>query len=425
MAHLHFSFTFKGKLFCLCCTVKGTSIRHYKEVSGEFELTNPDFNYWDSKTQRFVEPSLDAISNNNKLCVMLKHYQDFYSEALKHNIIPDGKSLFTLEAESHNNNKEQQETLEDFIQRTIDEKKNNQNKKPSKSYQLYITLLHKLQQEGKILKKNVQAINNQDFISFGDFILNRLSVSEGRYNYLKLMKMFKAVHSIAYSRGINSNILCYNYIKDAPTKNYGERTFLTEEQIIQFCLLDLSCVTLKCTDSISRKELYRDFCIFLYETKMRPCDVLKLKSTDIAGNTITYIPEKKKNYMEERKKTVRTCLTMRARAIYLKYRGLSSEGYVFPFSMNNQYWDFSDAGSWNRWNNRKQKTLEDINSFLHKVEPMLGVQHITLYTFRHSAFTNAINSPGCNLLKLAKEGGTSIKMLEEHYYHLDSIQEVK
>lgn len=419
MAHLQFSFAFKGELFCLCCTVKGTSIRHYKVVSGEYELVNPDFNYWNPKAQRFIEPSLDAINNNNKLNAMLKHYQEFYNKVSESTVIQDGKALFALEANGSTMDKPTV-TFEEFIQQLINEKKYTQNKKPSKSYQLYITLLHKLQMEGTIGKKYLASINNSDFISFGRFILNRLSVADGKYNYLKLMKLFKSAHSEACSRELNTNSLHYCYTKDAPTKDCKERTVLTQAQIEQFRSLDLSTVQIGCADQEFQKELYRDFCIFMYETKMRPCDVLKLKSSDIEDHTIMYVPEKKKNYLDERKRIVKTFMSPTALDILNKYCAVSVAGYVFPFPMNNHYWDFNDAASWNKWNNRKQKTLENINQFLHKVEPLIGAHSVTLYTFRHSAFTHAINSPNCNLLRLAKEGGTSIKMLESHYYHLDN-----
>jgi hypothetical protein len=101
-----------------------------------------------------------------------------------------------------------------------------------------------------------------------------------------------------------------------------------------------------------------------------------------------------------------------------KYRDKSAKGYVFPFAMNNQDWDFEDAVSWNKWQNRKQKTLQDINEYLHKFESIFHVKGITLYTFRHSSFTHAVNSKGSNLMKIAREGATSIDMLESHYYHL-------
>ena len=87
--------------------------------------------------------------------------------------------------------------------------------------------------------------------------------------------------------------------------------------------------------------------------------------------------------------------------------------------MNNYDYDFNDPESWNRWYDRKQKALLALNNYLHKFEKVLGVSPITAYTFRHTAFTHAINKENSNLMKIAKEGATSIKMLESHYYHIE------
>lgn len=128
--------------------------------------------------------------------------------------------------------------------------------------------------------------------------------------------------------------------------------------------------------------------------------------------------EKKKNYLEERKRTTTRPITPKAKEIIAKYKGKLEKGYIFPFSMNDYDWDYADAESWNKWHNRKQKQLQDINEFLHKFEKAMRIEGtITLYSFRHSAFTHAINAKDCNLMKIAKEGATSVKMLEQHYYH--------
>ena len=156
----------------------------------------------------------------------------------------------------------------------------------------------------------------------------------------------------------------------------------------------------------------------MYESMMRPADIIKLRHSDIINNkNIEYEPEKKKNYREEGRRVTRTPLTKEMKRIIKKYSGKSSQGYVFPFSMNNYEWDMDDTKSWNAWQNRKQSQLEAINNFLHKFESVLKVEPITCYTFRHTTFTHAINVENPNLLKIAKKGGTSLDMLEERYYH--------
>ena len=418
MANLKFSFTFKDSVFCLCCTVKGTTTRHYKEVSGSYKLTNPNFKKWDKKEQRFVEPTTEAISNNAKLEAMKEHYQKLYETLSESLEIANGKMLFSLESKAPRIIAEKQMTFGDYVRQLIQNGKTEKNKKPSKNYQKYINLLHKLEKEGTIIDKPLKDICNADFIAFGHFILDRLTTEEGKNNYANLMKLFKAVHTQAYNRELNDNLLRYPYMKDAPIKKSKERVALTLKQYHKFCTLDLAVIPQSGVNPMFYKELYRDFCIFLYEVKMRPCDVIRLHSNDIHNGFIVYVAEKKKNYLNERKRTTSVKLTETAKLIVRKYCEKSTKGYVFPFAMNNHEWNFDDAASWNKWHNRKQKTLQDINEFLHKFENVLHVDGITLYTFRHSTFTHAVNTKGSNLLKIAREGATSIDMLENHYYHL-------
>lgn len=418
MANLKFSFTFKDSVFCLCCTVKGTTTRHYKEVSGSYKLTNPNFKKWDKKEQRFIEPTTEAISNNAKLEAMKAHYQKLYETLSESLEIANGKVLFSLESEAPRIIAEKQMTFGDYVRQLIQNGKTEKNKKPSKNYQKYINLLHKLEKEGTIIDKPLKDICNADFIAFGHFILDRLTTEEGKNNYANLMKLFKAVHTQAYNRELNDNLLRYPYMKDAPIKKSKERVALTLKQYHKFCTLDLAVIPQSGVNPMFYKELYRDFCIFLYEVKMRPCDVIRLHSNNIHNGLIVYVAEKKKNYLNERKRTTSVKLTETAKLIVRKYCGKSTKGYVFPFAMNNHEWNFDDAASWNKWHNRKQKTLQDINEFLHKFENVLHVDGITLYTFRHSTFTHAVNTKGSNLLKIAREGATSIDMLENHYYHL-------
>ena len=133
-----------------------------------------------------------------------------------------------------------------------------------------------------------------------------------------------------------------------------------------------------------------------------------------------YTPEKKKNY-QTTDASVKAPLSKVALCIIKKYKGVNSQGYIFPFAMNEYNWDAAfdechwDAKKWNNWNNRKQRALEMVNAWLKKVGEILEIPHLTLYTFRHSAFTHACNADNANWGIIAMEGGTSIKMLESRY----------
>lgn len=174
------------------------------------------------------------------------------------------------------------------------------------------------------------------------------------------------------------------------------------------------------------KEMYRDFCVLLYEMKSRPIDILRLHWDNIAYDsfnkkyTCTYIPAKKKNYGASSKHTstalVIQFLSPKATEIVLKYKGQSKGGYVFPFSLNDTRWNMNDPNHFHYHYYKGNHICGRINRFLHKVGEELGIPfQLTLYAFRRTAITQAIIDNKVPLPLIAKTAGTSVEMIEAHY----------
>jgi hypothetical protein len=98
-----------------------------------------------------------------------------------------------------------------------------------------------------------------------------------------------------------------------------------------------------------------------------------------------------------------------------KYKGQSSQGYIFPFAINES--DLYNKDFY-KWNNKKDHVLVKINHFLKKVAPFIGVSpnDLIVYTFRHTVLTHEIQDNKKSPMRIAKEAGTSVIMLEKHYY---------
>ncbi|MDR0750490.1 MAG: hypothetical protein LBF62_13105 [Tannerellaceae bacterium] len=410
MAKMNLSFTFKNGDLCLCATVKGTSKRNYKKVSN---LQAPNFDSWDVGQQRFIEPTQDAINNNRLLSEMKARYQLILDNCA----VNSGKELFELYEKGVKVEAKRELTFGEYLEKIIADMKNGGVKMPSDTYTVYNTLLHKLEIEGSIIELPLNAIDDSHFEAFGMWVLKELK----GVNYTGLMKIFHATISKARKHKLTKNILDYKYSDDAPIKQADiDRVIngvhvLTKKQHRKYLSLDLS--TLPNAKQYKNKELYWDYTVFLCETKSRPGDVIALKLSNIIDDRIVYEPAKKKNYKDKNTTFVSAPLTPKAKEIILKYKGQSSKGYVFPFAMNEYDWDLSDAVSFRKWSNRRKKTIEQINHFLSDVKALLGVSKLTTYTFRHTAFTHAINKSDKPLLQIAKEGGTSRDMLEKHYYN--------
>lgn len=415
----------KGVL-CVVAAYKGTDRgRRTEPIKG---LTSPDFRYWDKKTQRFTSGTDTAKENNPVLDAICERCNellnnsaitstDEFIDALRSGVTPSNVI-----------------TLGDFLRTLIDEMRNGtNNKRPSKNYQCYINLLHKLEKEesaqykGKksaLINVPIAEIDNKCFIQFSNFVLS-LSDDEGRTNYSNIMKLFKQVHTKAYERELTDAVLRFNYSNCAPLlpDRYGEKSrSLTPEQYAQFVALDVK--TLRKSGSLSYElmQMYKDFCIFLYEVQMRPVDVTRAHIDNIvtsgAEQFYHYTPEKKKNYRSTNKgKITDARLTDTALSIIEKYKGKSSQGYIFPFSLNEYNWEMMNANSWKTWNNRKARLQEMINKWLReKVAKALNWEFVPhLYTFRHSTLTHACMAEGANLMRIALNAGTSIEMLQRHY----------
>lgn len=396
----------------LCIVVSSTvsKVRKVYQING---IVDPDWRFWDKKAGRFLSGTDTGRQNNPIIEEMCERC----------NLLLNTSGVSTPDdfiSALNNCAKPKEQSLGDFIQGVIEEMRTGgNNKRPSKSYQPYINLLHKLEREGEIMHMPISEINNSHFIRFSKFILS-LSYEEGKGNYLNIMKLFKQIHKKAYDRELNDNALRFKYSDEAPMREESEkRDVLSLTQYNKFKKMDLKVIPHSGPNSDFYMDLYRDFCIFLYETKCRPVDVLKAHKDNIIEHNgrkyFRYIAEKKKNY-RSKDKFVASPLSPDALKIISKYKNKSSQGYIFPFSMNEYKWDFSDAKSWNRWNNRKSRALEMINQWLKKVSKIIKVDfEMTIYTFRHSAFTHACMKDGANYMKIALDGGTSIDMLQKYY----------
>lgn len=418
MAVINFTFTtspqgYKAPTLGVVACLKGTDKRKPMRIEG---LTSPDYAHWDKKQQRFLGGTQNDVDNNNLLdalrsqCEQLQKNSQIttpqqFIDALRTGVAP--KDVVTFG---------------DFLNSLIEEMRNGtNNKRPSKNYQVYINLLHKLERESNIINVALADVCNKHFIAFSDFILS-LSDDEGRTNYYNLMKLFKQVHTKAYDKELNNNVLRFKYAKYTPVvadEDEEKRPSLTQEQYTQFVNLDLSKISQSGINKEFYKSLYHNFCVFLYEIKIRPVDALKLHTDNIVTingkQYFKYVAEKKKNSNEKDKVTYAP-ITSKALEIINRYKGKSSKGYIFPFSLNEYDWNYNNASSWNKWCNRKQRALEMVNVWLKKVATILGVNFpLVCYTFRHSTLSHACMADGANWGRIALEAATSIEMLQKHY----------
>lgn len=309
-------------------------------------------------------------------------------------------------------------TVGAFLERTIYDLRNPKSLYPTSNWQCYVSLLHKLQAEGSIINTPVSHVSDKTFRQL-------IKWMKRRPNYNGTLKVFTALLNRARRARLTK------YKADFPYRDYAPRASgiqsaaamlagggsihsLSVEQWSAFVEFELSGIA----GNPYRKELYRDFCILLYELRSRPMDVLNLRYENIAFDAsadrflCSYVPAKKVNQGN----VAVQYLSREATKIIDKYRRKSNHGYVFPFPMNNRKWNLSNPAQFEIHYKAARNQLACINRFLHNVGGSLGLPFtFTLYAVRRSALTHAVMEGRIPLPILAQMAGTSVRMLERHY----------
>lgn len=445
MSKISLKFTNKDGKFCLCALIKGTQVRHYKVVN---VLKNPNFSKWNARAQMFISKAESDLQNN----IILLDFLAPFEKLLEEHEFESGKDLFAMYDLGEKERAEQaiiaekkELTLGEFLQQVIDELKNPTKHKPSANFMTYQTLFNKLTKEKKVINTPISKVNRNTFVHFSDFILKQKGLKGSGNNYISMMKLLTATINRARKSGLTEYVPNFSYMEHAPVINKlsenaadmnrrgGTVKSLSPEQYEQFLTLDLNTIQLHKAHLNFYKELYRDFCILLYEMKSRPIDIMKLTWENIAYNkqynrwTCTYIPSKKKNYSFMRENDANPLvvqfLTPRALEIIMKYKDQSQAGYILPFAHNKKKWDLNDPEQYHSYYTQQNRAQGRINRFLWKVGQYFGLPyHLTIYAFRRTAITKAIIDNDMPIAMLAKVAGTSVGMIEHHYTNfLDAL----
>ena len=182
---------------------------------------------------------------------------------------------------------------------------------------------------------------------------------------------------------------------------------LSPEETRAFLNLDVFKITPK-TRNRKLVELYYDFCVFMLQSFFAPCDVIKLKYKNIT-KAHTIVARRKKTH-----KAIEIPITPKMQEIIDKYRGTTSNGYVFPIM------DDEKAKGYIIKDYLFKKFRQQLNVWLKYLGEELGLSfNLYAYVFRHTAITVALDN-GLPISYIAMAAGTSIEMIQQHYYNGNS-----
>lgn len=458
MATLKFKFTTKGQgnyknKITLQCTVKGSTSRHFMPV--EDYLKPFDLNHWNEEKGKFYDGD-NAVINNSVLAGIIKECFDIVAVQS----FTTGKDFFDYYRYLRKSKDEPVPTLLDWLEMYIVEEKDRFIGKSS-NYQFFITLKHKLQGidvkndrkfaaprcNGKLIGSYL--ITEIDTACVRSFI-NWVLVAQKGKGYRNLCTSFMSSLSKIYERypALDfKEIKPLNWRSQIPKKarisdnlTASQKLAAVSESIPVLTLKEIEMIEnldLNLIKSNSNKrnlfllELYKDFALLVYYLSSRPADVLQLHSVrnlSLSDQKIIYVPFKLRNRggkaaivnlsSDATNSEIVKNMNEKALSIIAKYKKQSKGGYLLPFPLNEKDWGIIDGKNYAAWEIHRNNTLQLVNAALKKISKVLNlsVQDLTLYTFRHSSITHAING-GENWGTVAYRAGTSVKMIEKHYYN--------
>lgn len=432
----------KGKLAVVCSAkIVGRKApkRNQMLVQG---LKSPAYtpDCWNEKQGLFIAGENAAYNNQ-----VTKTLLDALNTLIATNSYADGKQLFAAYAYALAHVVASKTmSLADYVALVLDSEK----ERPTSNYELYNTLLNNLQGYDRkhkghhktfepakfngisLAETPLNQIGNRHFEAFGNWI----KTAKGGKGYKNLMTTFKAVISRAQKAGLTEMALTYDWRKYRPIKEQKAMTakqrieakgrevsILTADEFSRFETFDVLAVAPKQKYFQQLAQLYKDAVLLMYYTKSRPTDVIGFTwagNYDEESNTLVYTPRKLAYRPDANGKTKVVTIQLPKQAVEIinRYKGQSKGGYLLPLPMNETSWNV--VTDFQRWNIRVKNVEQRINKFLKKIATalQLAVSDLSMYDFRHSAITHALNA-GENPFAVAQMAGTSVAKIEQHYYN--------
>lgn len=383
--------------------------RYYKSVAGML-VDNPSLErHWLSDKERFSTASKSSKANNKALGDFKSIYQRLVAEhpsltakeiAFFYSSDDSGAGVDSAKSRKRNN------TVESYLLTVIEREK----AKKGTNWELY----HKL------MTKCHRTINSFPTLTFQALTHDKMiqiAHSFAKYpGYRGTTKTFRALLGRASKdKYVEFNIsqigefVFADYSPDVYEVKDKRPDVLTPDQLRKFLNAELSGVTPTYKDRV-KVELMHDFCSFMFHTFMAPCDVIKLKASEI-----TNVSE----FKTRRKKTkvpITVPLNHEAQRIIQKYCGQNEYGYVFPIMDDKR--DLLSKTS----DVCTKKFRQQLNVWLKMIGADLNLgSDLYAYVFRHTAITFALDK-GIPISYVAQVAGTSSEMIQKHYYNGDNHQ---
>lgn len=381
--------------------------RFYKSVAHLLK-GNPNLEkHWNSDKERFSSYAVSYSENNQ----ILSDFKSPYSDLIKENPELSAKQVAQFYSSAKQEEKKTENdpisiksvgsSVEKFLEVVIEREK----AKQGCNFETYHKLLKKCR---KVVKKfsslTFQVIDFDKCVSLAHIFAKYDGYKGTTKSFRSLLERADKDKDIDFSISQIGNFRFAHYnpkINEVDTK---KPDVLSPEQLKAFLNFDVSKLTPTYKDR-EMVELYYDFCVFMFHSFFAPCDVIKLKYKDITKSSTIHIKRKKTH------KPLEIPVNPVMEKIINKYRGKTKNGYVFPI-MDDEREKLYETKDY-----IFKKFRERVNVWLKSIGEVLETDYdMYAYVFRHTAITIALDN-GVPLSYVSMVAGTSIEMIQEHYYN--------
>lgn len=382
--------------------------RFYKSVS-HLLVGNPNLErHWNSDKERFSSYAVSYSENNQ----IITEFRQVYLDLIKERPELDAKQV----AQYYSSPKQEYQKSEKDMIQPIESVGNSIEKflgvvierekaKQGCNFEVYYKLLKKCR---KVIKGfshlTFQSINYDKCISIAHTFAKHEGYKGTTKAFRSLLEKADNDKNIDFSITQIGNFKFAHYnpkINEIDTK---KPDVLSPEQLKTFMKMDMCSLTPTYPNRYS-VELYYDFCVFMFHSFLAPCDVIKLKYKDITKEKTICVKRKKTH------KPVEVPVNPIMENIINKYRGQTKNGYVFPIMDDEKEKEYKTKDF------TFKKFRERVNTWLKIIGVELKTDYdLYAYVFRHTAITVALDN-GVPISYVAMVAGTSIEMIQKHYYN--------
>jgi len=390
--------------------------RFYKSVRHLLK-GNPNIEkHWNADKERFTNYAV-SYSENNKA---LEDFKSIYSKLVLEHPEYTARQIASAYTTSQRLNQDHDSNLSGkrndsfiFVEKYLELVIEREKVKNGCNFEVY----------GKLLNKCRKVICNFSHLTFQEMNYDKcLSIAHTfakHRGYRGISKTFRALLGKASKdKEVDFSI---NQIGDFHFADYNPNKddvelkkpdVLNSSQLKLFLNMNVMDITPEYEDR-QLVELYYDFCVFMFNSFFAPCDVIKLKYKHITKHR-TIIARRKKTH-----KAIEIPISPAMEQIINKYMGKTKDGYVFPIMDDKKEKEYETKDY------TFKKFRQNLNIWLKPLGKELGLNYdLYAYVFRHTAITVALDG-GLPISYVAMAAGTSIEMIQEHYYNGDNIANQK